>query len=189
MSRTVDTAPSERRPGSVCRRLRPIRAAVRHSWVRPQVADEPQLRPCRALGDGAAADHRSHQGPRDPGDDPAGHGLRLPIRGSPLCRGGGAGDGVLSPRRQRRSLLSCRRLCQPQHRVPVAPVVDATTCRHRRRHRRHGAELRRQHRGTARSCRRDSPTCSSTAARASPSAWRRTSRRTTSARSSTPPST
>ena len=36
------------------------------------------------------------------------------------------------------------------------------------------------------SCRRASPTCSSTARPASPSAWRRTSRRTTCARSSTP---
>ena len=38
------------------------------------------------------------------------------------------------------------------------------------------------HRGAASCCRRGSRTCSSTAARASPSAWRRTSRRTTSAR-------
>ena len=45
------------------------------------------------------------------------------------------------------------------------------------------------HRASRRCCRRGSRTCSSTAARASPSAWPRTSRRTTSARSSTPPST
>ena len=41
-------------------------------------------------------------------------------------------------------------------------------------------------RGADRSCRRSSRTFSSTARRASPSAWRRTSRRTTSARSATP---
>ena len=50
-------------------------------------------------------------------------------------------------------------------------------------------ELRRHAPRSRPSCRRGSRTCSSTAARASPSAWRRTSRRTTSARSSTPRST
>ena len=51
------------------------------------------------------------------------------------------------------------------------------------------AELRRQPPKSRRCCRRGSRTCSSTAARASPSAWPPTSRRTTSARSSTPRST
>ena len=44
------------------------------------------------------------------------------------------------------------------------------------------AELRRQPRASRSSCRPSSRTCWSTARRASPSAWRRTSRRTTSAR-------
>ena len=65
------------------------------------------------------------------------------------------------------------------------PAGDAAARRHRRRHRRHDPELRRHHRGATSCCRRGSRTCSSTAARASPSAWRPTSRRTTSARSST----
>ena len=68
------------------------------------------------------------------------------------------------------------------HRVPAAPAGDAAARRHRRGHRRHGAQLRRLAPSSRRCCRRGSRTCSSTAARASPSAWPRTSRRTTSAR-------
>ena len=71
--------------------------------------------------------------------------------------------------------------------MPVGAVGDAVARRHRREHRRHGAQLRRHHGSSRRCCRRASRTCSSTARRASPSGWRRTSRRTTSARSSTPP--
>ena len=48
------------------------------------------------------------------------------------------------------------------------------------------AELRRQRAASRSSCRRASRICSSTAPAASPSAWRPTSRRTISARSSTP---
>ena len=51
------------------------------------------------------------------------------------------------------------------------------------------ADLRRQHRRADRAARRASRTCSSTAAAASRSAWPPTSRRTTSARSSTRSST
>ena len=59
----------------------------------------------------------------------------------------------------------------------------------RQGHRRLRPELRRDAPRSRRCCRRRSRTCSSTARRASPSAWRRTSRRTTWARSSTASST
>ena len=59
---------------------------------------------------------------------------------------------------------------------------DGDAARHRREHRRLRAELRRVAPRSRRCCRRASRTCSSTARPASPSAWRRTCRRTISAR-------
>ena len=66
--------------------------------------------------------------------------------------------------------------------------LDGAARRHRQGHRRLLAELRRVAARSRWSCRRASRTCWSTAPAASPSAWRPTSRRTTWARSSTPPS-
>ena len=63
-------------------------------------------------------------------------------------------------------------------------LATRDAARPRRGHGRLRAELRRRARRSRSSCRRASRTCSSTARRASPSAWRRTSRRTTCARSS-----
>ena len=69
------------------------------------------------------------------------------------------------------------------HGVPAHAARDRDVARHRRRHGRLQAELRRVAARAARSFRRASRICSSTARPASPSGWRRTSRRTTSARS------
>ena len=71
------------------------------------------------------------------------------------------------------------------HGVPARAARDEPARGNRRGHRRLRPELRRLRRRSRSSCRRASRTCSSTARRASPSGWRRTSRRTTSARSST----
>ena len=71
--------------------------------------------------------------------------------------------------------------------VRLARAADAAARRHRQGHRRFPAELRREPRGAAGAARAASRTCWSTAPAASPSAWRPTSRRTTPARSSTPP--
>ena len=60
--------------------------------------------------------------------------------------------------------------------------------RHRQQHRRHRTPTTTTRAGSRSCCRRASRTCCSTAPPASPSAWRRTSRRTTSARSATPSS-
>ena len=62
-------------------------------------------------------------------------------------------------------------------------LATRDAARHRHGHGRLRAQLRRAHARAASSCRRASRTCWSTARRASPSAWRRTSRRTTCARS------
>ena len=75
------------------------------------------------------------------------------------------------------------------HGVPPAPAGHADGRGHRREHRRPPADLRRVQPRSPSSCPPASPTCWSTAARASPSAWPPTSRPTTWARSSTPPST
>ena len=68
-----------------------------------------------------------------------------------------------------------------------APLADRDrdAARHRLGHGRLRAELRRVAQASRPCCRRASRTCSSTARPASPSAWRRTCRRTASARSST----
>ena len=71
------------------------------------------------------------------------------------------------------------------HRIDAGAARDAAAGRDRRGHRRLRPHLRRQQRSSRWCCRRGSRTCWSTAAAASPSGWRPTSRRTTSARSST----
>ena len=78
-----------------------------------------------------------------------------------------------------------RRLRQPQHRGAARAARRGDAARARLRHRRLRAELRRVEARAARAAGAASRTCSSTAPPGSPSAWRRTSRRTTSARSST----
>ena len=72
------------------------------------------------------------------------------------------------------------------HGGALQPHRRGDAARHRRQHRRLDAQLRRDAARAARSCRAACRTSWSTARRASPSAWRPTSRRTTSARSSTP---
>ena len=77
----------------------------------------------------------------------------------------------------------------PVHRVAHDGDRRGVAGRHRQGHRRLRRQLRRHH-GRARwFCRRAFRTCSSTAPTASPSAWRPRFRRTTWARSSTPPFT
>ncbi len=77
----------------------------------------------------------------------------------------------------------------PVHRGAPHPHRRRAARRHRQGERRLRAELRRLEQEPTRPAGAKSRTCSSTARAASPSAWRRTSRRTTWARSSTPPST
>ena len=66
------------------------------------------------------------------------------------------------------------------------PIADHPDARAAAAHRRHAADLRQRDATSRSSCRPSSRTCWSTAPPASPSAWRPTSRRTTSARSSGP---
>ena len=93
-------------------------------------------------------------------------------------------------RRPRQLRLGRRRLRRRHalHRVPPGPHRHRDAARHRRGDRRLDSQLRREPGRADGPALAASPTCWSTAARASPWAWPPTSRRTTCARPSPPPS-